>query len=87
MVQQGFVMAGKRMEMMWRKYVCVFVVSVWCMAATPIVADTNETTLRVGYIPLVSQLPVVLVYAEDRLNLNHTRLKIDRYASYTSLTP
>lgn len=41
--------------------------------------------LRIGYLAIVSHLPVVLAYGRDRYNLQQSSVRVYRYQSYTGL--
>ncbi len=45
----------------------------------------EEATLDVGYLPVLSQLPIIVTYEKERLNLEKTHLGIYLYNSYTSM--
>ncbi len=48
-------------------------------------AAEAKVPLRIGYLPLLRQLPLVVSYENDRMTLNRVNLKLDRYNSYNSL--
>jgi ABC-type nitrate/sulfonate/bicarbonate transport system substrate-binding protein len=45
----------------------------------------DKATIRVGYVPLMIQLPLVVSYENDRMNLNDVQLDLTKYNSFTSL--
>jgi ABC-type nitrate/sulfonate/bicarbonate transport system substrate-binding protein len=45
----------------------------------------GKITLRVGYIPLLSQMPLIVSYENDRLNFNNITPELVRYNSFTAL--
>lgn len=45
----------------------------------------DKTALRVGYLPLLSQMPLVVSYENDRLNFNNITPELVRYNSFTAL--
>ena len=48
-------------------------------------AEEQVPTITVGYIPLLSQLPLVVSYDNDRLNYSNVLVKIVKYRSFNSL--
>jgi ABC-type nitrate/sulfonate/bicarbonate transport system substrate-binding protein len=48
-------------------------------------AETAVKTLRIGYVPLISQLPLVVSYDNDRLNYTRVNVTLVRYGSLNSL--
>ena len=50
-----------------------------------VAAAEGKTALRIGYLPLLSQLPLVVSYENDHLNFDKIRLTLHRYNSFTSL--
>ncbi len=56
------------------------------LVCTVQVADTRDkSSLRIGYLPLLSQLPLIVSYENDRLNFATIQLELHRYNSFTSL--
>lgn len=45
----------------------------------------SKITLRIGYIPLLSQMPLIVSYENDRLNFNNITTELVRYNSFTAL--
>lgn len=50
-----------------------------------VVRAQGKTALRVGYLPILSQLPLVVSYETDRLNFEKIELELIRYNSFTAL--
>jgi ABC-type nitrate/sulfonate/bicarbonate transport system substrate-binding protein len=50
-------------------------------------ADAQNTvkTIRVGYVPLIAQLPLIVSYDNDRLNYSKVDVRLVKYRSFTSL--
>jgi ABC-type nitrate/sulfonate/bicarbonate transport system substrate-binding protein len=48
-------------------------------------AAETKIPLRIGYLPLLRQLPLVVSYENDRMTLNKVKLELDRHNSYNSL--
>lgn len=44
-----------------------------------------KTLLRVGYLPALSQLPLIVSYENNWMTMDSVTLKLDRYNSYNSL--
>ncbi|MEW5725448.1 MAG: ABC transporter substrate-binding protein [Thermodesulfobacteriota bacterium] len=62
--------------------VCLLLLALWGPAAA---RAQDMPLLRVGYLPLATQLPLVVSFENDRLSLAHTALKLVRYNSFTSV--
>ncbi len=45
----------------------------------------DRSRLRVGYVPILNQLPLVVSYEIDRLGFGKNRLRLVKYNSFTSL--
>ncbi|MBF0549537.1 MAG: ABC transporter substrate-binding protein [Deltaproteobacteria bacterium] len=45
----------------------------------------EKVTLRVGYLPLLPQLPLIVSYENDRMSFSHIDLRLDKYNSFTAL--
>jgi ABC-type nitrate/sulfonate/bicarbonate transport system substrate-binding protein len=45
----------------------------------------GKITLRVGYIPILSQMPLIVSYENDRLNFKNIKTDLVRYNSFTAL--
>ncbi len=74
-------MVRDRIALITSLIVCaVFVFSISTGLATP-----PRKILRVGYIPILSQLPLIITYENDRIDFETIKLKLIKYNSYTSL--
>ncbi|KPA11773.1 ABC transporter substrate-binding protein [Candidatus Magnetomorum sp. HK-1] len=57
-----------------------------CFIATISIADDeNITILRVGYLPLFSQIPIVVSYENDRINFKKIQVELIKFTSFTSI--
>ena len=66
-----------------KKIILVFIVCIMCIGQP---AHTQEkVALRVGYVPLLTQLPLVVSYENDHLNFLQVDLDLIKYTSFTSL--
>jgi ABC-type nitrate/sulfonate/bicarbonate transport system substrate-binding protein len=64
----------------------IILVSIVCIVCIGQPAHTQEkVTLRVGYVPLLTQLPLVISYENDRLNFLQVDLDLIKCTSFTSL--
>ena len=45
----------------------------------------QKTRLRVGYLPVLAQLPLVVSYENDRKNLSKSQPELSKYTSFTAL--
>ncbi len=57
----------------------------WIVVGCQIARAQEKTSLRVGYVPLINQLPLIVSYAKDHLNFTHIDLELTKYTSFTSL--
>jgi ABC-type nitrate/sulfonate/bicarbonate transport system substrate-binding protein len=48
-------------------------------------AEKSIQTIIVGYVPLITQLPLVVSYDNDRINYSRVKVRLVKYKSYTSL--
>ena len=64
--------------------VSLFVVLCLIQAAA-MAAEPTRQPLRVGYLPALSQLPIVVAYENDRMNHVAAQVQISRYNSFTAL--
>jgi ABC-type nitrate/sulfonate/bicarbonate transport system substrate-binding protein len=48
-------------------------------------AAKSKAPLRIGYLPLLPQLPLVVSYENDRMTLERVALELNRYNSYNAL--
>ena len=48
-------------------------------------AEATVQSLRIGYVPLISQLPLVVSYDNDRLNYSKVKVTLVKYSSLNSL--
>ena len=51
----------------------------------PAHAEEQVKTIRVGYIPLLAQLPLVVSYDNDRINFSDVEVELVKYRSFNSL--
>ena len=45
----------------------------------------SKITLRIGYIPLLSELPLIVSYESNQLNFENVTAELVRYNSFTAL--
>lgn len=63
-----------------------FLVFIICiLLITQIAWTQDKIPLRVGYIPLLTQLPLIISYENDHLNFLQIDLDLIKYTSFTSL--
>lgn len=60
----------------------LFVVRLCCAVPAP---AGEKTLLRVGFVPLLSQLPLVVSYENDRLTFTGIDVALSSYSSFTSM--
>ncbi len=48
-------------------------------------AEKSVKTLLIGYVPLISQLPLVVSYDNDKLNYLNVKVRLVKFRSFTSL--
>ena len=48
-------------------------------------AETTVKSLHIGYVPLISQLPLVVSYDNDRLSYSSVKVTLVKYRSFNSL--
>lgn len=53
--------------------------------AAAMAAEPVRQPLRVGYLPALSQLPLVVAYENDRMNYTAIQVEMNRYNSFTAL--
>ncbi|MBF0450734.1 MAG: ABC transporter substrate-binding protein [Candidatus Magnetomorum sp.] len=64
----------------------IMTIIVFCFFVTTAYAEDNEIVVfRVGYLPLLSQLPIVVSYENDRLNLKKIQVELIKFKSCTSI--
>jgi len=56
-----------------------------CFAFAKVADAKAKVLLRVGYLPVLSQLPLIVSYENDWMTMDRVKLKLDRYNSYNSL--
>jgi ABC-type nitrate/sulfonate/bicarbonate transport system substrate-binding protein len=56
-----------------------------CFAFAQEVDAKSKVLLRVGYLPALSQLPLIVSYENNGMTMDSVTLKLDRYNSYNSL--
>jgi ABC-type nitrate/sulfonate/bicarbonate transport system substrate-binding protein len=57
----------------------------WLLFAVHISHAQEDLTLRLGYVPLLSQLPLIVSYENSRLDMLGPDLTLMKYGSFTSL--
>jgi ABC-type nitrate/sulfonate/bicarbonate transport system substrate-binding protein len=63
-----------------------FLISMLCVVFIMQTAHAQDkVSLRVGYVPLLTQLPLVISYENDHLNFLQIDLDLIKYTSFTSL--
>jgi len=60
--------------------ICICILFTWQTAHAQ-----DKVTLQVGYVPLLTQLPLVISYENNHLNFIRIDLKLIKYTSFTSL--
>lgn len=75
---------SKKMRMALLLAVSLFVVLCLVQAAA-LAAEPARQPLRVGYLPALSQLPIVVAYENDRMNHVAAQVQVSRYNSFTAL--
>jgi ABC-type nitrate/sulfonate/bicarbonate transport system substrate-binding protein len=69
--------------MMMKKLILIYMLGM--LLTGQIVHAQDKVLLRVGYVPLLTQLPLVVSYENDHLNFLHIKVDLIRYTSFTSL--
>jgi len=65
--------------------VWILFLSLVLAGAGQVVSAGGKVGLRVGYVPLLSQLPLVVSFENDRMDLEKVEPQLVRYTSFTSL--
>lgn len=65
--------------------VLILFLSLFLAWAGQAVSAGGKVGLRVGYVPLLSQLPLIVSFENDRLNLEKVEPQLVRYTSFTAL--
>lgn len=63
----------------------VFSSSFFFMSSFPLFAGSAKIELRVGFVPLVSQLPIVVAQSQDAFSYDLLDVSLSKYNSFTSL--
>ena len=63
----------------------VFLLQIYTVALTIETKTVEPPLLRVGYIPLLSQLPLIISYDRNRLSYQRIRVNLTRFSSYIAL--
>jgi hypothetical protein len=74
----------------WRRITSVVLLVILLLAASSLPAQENYTAeepilLRIGYLPVLSQLPLIVSYDRDRFSYQKVRLELTGFKSYISL--
>ncbi|MBW2492570.1 MAG: ABC transporter substrate-binding protein [Deltaproteobacteria bacterium] len=74
------------MERFKKKIIMLFLfLSCFLVCGGEVFCVQEKTALRVGYLPLLSQTPLVVSYENDRLNFQNISPELVRYNSFTAL--
>jgi len=69
------------MKQLFKYCVIILCLTSWM----PICAAQDKFELKIGYIPLAIQLPLIVSYENDRFNLESVELQLYKYNKYTSV--
>ena len=78
---------GKQNEESGMKVLFVIIALLVSSVFFPPGADAENTvkTIRVGYVPLITQLPLIVSYDNDKLNYSKVEVRLVKFRSFTSL--
>ena len=65
--------------------VSILFLSVFSAGAGRVVSAGEKVVLRAGYLPLLSQLPLIVSFENDRLNFEKIEAQLVQYTSFTAL--
>jgi ABC-type nitrate/sulfonate/bicarbonate transport system substrate-binding protein len=81
-----FLDKGASMRSLMHVFALVLSIPLLCMPLNaPAAVTKSAPLLRIGYLPAVTQLPLVVAYENDRLNLKTVQVRLNRYNSYTAV--
>lgn len=81
-------LSGRISKMGWKKIFFLFLsvlLHVSSVSASSPVFQGEKLLLRVGYVPIVTQLPLIMSFDRDRFAYRYVEVKLVKYRSFTAL--
>ncbi|WP_457575687.1 ABC transporter substrate-binding protein [Desulfomarina sp.] len=81
-------LAGRIRSMVWIKLFFLFLsvcLPISSVSASPPVFQGEKLLLRVGYVPIVTQLPLIMSFDRDRFAYQYVEVRLVKYRSFTAL--